>query len=69
MDDVTTLTTIPCIRRQLGKLEENISWALLKIKPSKSRSISVVKGVLSDLIFIIGDDPFPTVSEQPVKSL
>lgn len=70
MDDITTLTTtVPCTRRLLGKLEENISWARMKIKPSKSRSISIVKGVLSDLKFFIGDDPIPTVSEQPVKSL
>ena len=70
MDDITTLTTTaPCTRRLLGKLEENISWARMKIKPSKSRSISIVKGVLSDLRFFIGEDPIPTVSEQPVKSL
>lgn len=70
MDDITTLTTtVPCTRRLLGKLEENIRWARMKIKPSKSRSISLVKGVLSDLKFFIGDDPIPTVSEQPVKSL
>lgn len=70
MDDITTLTTtVPCTRRLLRKLEENISWARMKIKPSKSRSISIVKGVLSDLKFFIGDDQIPTVSEQPVKSL
>lgn len=40
-----------------------------KIKPSKSQSISIVKGVLKDTRFYIGDDPIPTVSEQPVKSL
>lgn len=38
-------------------------------KTVKSRSISVVKGVLNDLRFFIGDDPIPTVSEQPVNSL
>ncbi|XP_078458809.1 uncharacterized protein LOC144723905 [Lampetra planeri] len=70
MDDITTLTTtVPCTRRLLRKLEENISWARMKIKPSKSRSISIVKGVLCDLKFFIGDDQIPTVSEQPVKSL
>uniref|UniRef100_A0AAV2MHK2 Uncharacterized protein n=1 Tax=Knipowitschia caucasica TaxID=637954 RepID=A0AAV2MHK2_KNICA len=41
----------------------------MKIKPSKSRSISVLKGVHTDLQFFIGDNPFPTVLEQPVKSL
>lgn len=41
----------------------------MKIKPFKSRSTSIVKGVLSDTKFFFGNDPIPTVSEQPVKSL
>ncbi len=41
----------------------------MKIKPNKSRSISIVKGQLKNAKFCIGDDPIPTVSEQPVKSL
>lgn len=50
MDDITIrTTTVPCTRRLLGKLEENISWAHMKIKPDKSCSISVVKGVLADV--------------------
>ena len=35
---------------------------------SKSRSISIIKGKLSDQHFYIGDEA-PTVSEKPVKSL
>ena len=70
MDDMTTLTTTAaCTRRLLAKLQDNIKWARMKIKPSKSRSISIVKGHLKDVRFCIGDDPIPTVSEQPVKSL
>ena len=70
MDDMTTITTTAaCTRRLLGKLQENIQWARMKIKPSKSRSVSIVKGQLKDVKFHIGDDPIPTVSEQPVKSL
>lgn len=65
----TLTTTVPYTRRLLIKLEKNISWAHIKIKPSKSHSISMVKEVLTDLQFFIGDDPIPTVSEQPVKSL
>lgn len=41
----------------------------MKIKPSKSRSISVVKGVLTEVKYFIGGGPIPTVSKQPVKSL
>ncbi len=70
MDDMTILTTTAaCTRRLLGKLQENIKWARMKIKPNKSRSISIVKGQLKNVKFCIGDDPIPTVSEQPVKSL
>ncbi|KAJ8010150.1 hypothetical protein DPEC_G00071990 [Dallia pectoralis] len=70
MDDMTTLTTTAaCTRRLLGKLQENIKWARMTIKPNKSRSISIVKGQLKNVRFCIGDDPIPTVSEQPVKSL
>ena len=50
-------------------LQDNIELARMKIKPSKSRSISIVKGKLSDQRFLIGDEPIPTVSEKPVKSL
>ncbi len=70
MDDMTILTTTAaCTWRLLGKLQKNIKWARMKIKPNKSRSISIVKGQLKNVKFCIGDDPIPTVSEQPVKSL
>lgn len=37
MDDMTTLTTTEAHTKQLlGKLQENIKWAQMKIKPSKS---------------------------------
>lgn len=45
MDDLTTLTsTVVCTKQLLGKLQVNIDWARMKFKPSKSRSISIVKG-------------------------
>ncbi|KAJ8016034.1 hypothetical protein DPEC_G00002940 [Dallia pectoralis] len=55
MDDMTTLTTTAaCTRRLLGKLQENIKWARMKIKPNKSRSISIVKGQLKMLGSALG---------------
>lgn len=64
MDDMTTLTTTAaCTKRLLGKLQKNINWAQIKIKPSKSQSISIVKGVLTGAKFCIGEEPIPTVSE------
>ncbi len=41
----------------------------MEIKPSKSRSISIVKGKLSEHRFYVGEEPIPTVAEKPVKSL
>ena len=41
----------------------------MKFKPSKSRSLSVVKGKLSDQRFYIGEEPIPMVAEKPIKSL
>lgn len=70
MDDMTTVTTTTsCTRRLLGKLQENITGARMKIKPSKSRSISILKGKLTEQRFFIGQEPIPTVSEKPIKSL
>lgn len=70
LDDITTLaTTAPCTRQLLRKLQENISWACMNIKLAKLHSISIIKGVLTDLKFFIGDEPIPVVFKQPVKSL
>lgn len=70
MDDFTTLTTTnACTKRLLGKLHDNIKWARMSVKPSKSRSISVVKGKLTEYRFFIGGEPIPTVAEKPIKSL
>lgn len=44
MDDVTILiTTKACATQLLNKLQENSQWAQIEIKPSKSRSISIIK--------------------------
>jgi len=37
----------------------------LELKPSKSRSISIVKGKVVDKTFFINGEPIPTVSEKP----
>ena len=46
-----------------------LSVSLCFIKPSKSRSISVIKGKLTEHQFYMGEESIPTVSEKPVKSL
>lgn len=45
------------------------TWAWMKLKPSKSRNLSIVRGKLVDQIFHIDETPIPTVLEMPVKSL
>ncbi|XDV11573.1 hypothetical protein PO909_000474, partial [Leuciscus waleckii] len=51
------------------KLQGNIKWARMEIKPSKSRSISIVKGQLTNERFQVNNEPIPTVLEKPIKSL
>ncbi|XP_016102606.1 uncharacterized protein [Sinocyclocheilus grahami] len=69
MDDMATLTsTIACTKRLLAKLHANITWARMKLKPSKSRSISIVRRKLIDQRFHIDETPIPMVQEMPVKS-
>ncbi|KAG1925338.1 hypothetical protein F2P79_025614 [Pimephales promelas] len=71
MDDVTTiLQTAPCTVRLLKRFDELVEWARMRIKPSKSRSLSLQKGVRSDrTIFSAGGEEIPLLSSQPVRSL
>ncbi|TWW73490.1 hypothetical protein D4764_15G0008840 [Takifugu flavidus] len=70
MDDMTTITTTrACTKRLLEKLQKNIQWARMEIKPSKSGSISIVKGQLANDRFHINNEPVPTILEKPIKSL
>ncbi len=55
MDYMTSLTTTKaCTRWLLKKLQENIELARMKIKPNKYRSISLIKGRLSNHSFYWG---------------
>ncbi len=47
-----------------------IKWARMKIKPSKSRSLSIRKGVRDDMtVFTAGGEKIPLLKEQSVRSL
>lgn len=53
MDDMTTMTlTAPCTTRLLDKLNNNLQWARMEIKPSKSRSLSIVMEKVIDKRFV-----------------
>lgn len=71
MDDLTTiLQTAACTTRLLKRIDELVGWARMKIKPAKSRSLSLRKGVRSDhTIFVAGGEKIPLLASQPIRSL
>lgn len=71
MDDVTTnLQTAACTSRLLKRFDELVGWARMKVKPSKSRSLSIRKGVRNDHTnFTAGGEEIPLPSKQPIHSL
>ncbi|CAC5423518.1 unnamed protein product [Mytilus coruscus] len=70
MDDMTISTkTVIEARWTLQVLDKMITWARMKVKPSKSRSLVVKNGKVKEERFKIGDEIIPTVSEKPVKCL
>ena len=70
MDDITIL--VPSQIAADGLLQryyDLFTWARMKAKPRKSRSLSLVGGSVREIHFKIGGDKIPTVKEKPVKSL
>ena len=53
----------------LQRYHDLFTWARMKAKPKKSRSLSFVGGSVREIHFKIGDDKIPTVRKKPVKSL
>ena len=71
VDDMT-LTTKSVVegRWALTELVEVITWARMKFKPSKSRSLVLSKGkVCNKYRFKINNEWIPTLSEKPIKGL
>ncbi|XP_028448018.1 uncharacterized protein LOC114564703 [Perca flavescens] len=69
MDDITCLLrTAPCTSRLLKRLDELITWARMKFKSQKSRSLSLRKGERTDTFTISGED-IPRIVDQPIRSL
>ena len=71
MDDTTILSSSKAETcKMLDRLDELITSCRMRFKPKKSRSLSLRKGKVADTeVFNIGNQPIPTVSEEPVKSL
>ena len=53
----------------MTRVQELFKWAVMKIKPSKSSSLSIIKGRCKKIKFAINDNIIPTISEKSVKSL
>lgn len=71
MDDLTVTTeSVPGGRWILQGLEKLIRWARMEFKPTKSRSLVLKKGKVTEKFhFSIKGAKIPSLSEQPVKSL
>nr|AAN12398.1 polyprotein [Tetraodon nigroviridis] len=71
MDDLTvTTTSVPGCRWILQGLERLMTWARMRFKPGKSRSLVLKAGKVTDRFrFYLGGTQIPSVSEKPVKSL
>ena len=70
MDDITIL--VPSQISANGLLQryyDLFTWARMKAKPKKSRSLSLVGGSVREIHFKIGGEKIPTVREKLVKSL
>lgn len=71
MDDLTvTTTSVPGARWILQGLETLMSWARMRFKTAKSRSLVLKKGKIADkFCFCLGEHQILSVTEKPVKSL
>ena len=71
MDDMTvTARSVIEGRWMLEDLERLVTWARMRFKPAKSRSLVLKKGKVQDRFrFKVAGETIPTVSQQPVKSL
>ena len=70
MDDITII--VPSQISADGLLQryyDLFTWARMKAKPKKSRSLLLVRGSVREIHFKIGGDKIPTVREKPVKCL
>ena len=70
MDDITILVPFKIAADGLlQRYYDLFTWARIKAKPKKSRSLSLVGGSVREIHFEIGGDKISTVREKPVKSL
>ncbi|XP_041649202.1 transient receptor potential cation channel subfamily M member 4-like [Cheilinus undulatus] len=60
----------PCMARLLNRLDELTRWAKMRIKPSKSGSLSIKGGVKGNsTVFMAGGEKIPLLAETPIRNL
>ena len=70
MDDVTLIAESRSHIEQLVTcLQELFKWAAMKIKPSKCRSLWLLKGNCKAIKFYVNGNEIPTICEKSVKCL
>ena len=70
MDDVTVISESKShMEKLLKRLQELFKQAVMKIKPSKICSLSIIKGKCQEIKFAINNNIIPTICEKSIKSL
>ncbi|XP_060552477.1 uncharacterized protein LOC132713820 [Ruditapes philippinarum] len=68
--DDMTITAKSYVEGRWQDIGEIITWARMRFKPAKSRSMNLRKGVIQDSArYRVYDQHIPTVKEKPVKCL
>ena len=69
MDDVTVISESKShMEKLLKRLQELFKRAVMKVKPSKSCSLSIIKGKCQEIKFSINNNVISTIREKSVKS-
>ena len=67
MNDGTLIAESRSHMEQLvTRLQELFKWAAMKIKPSKCRSLSLLKGNCKEIKFSVSENKIPTICEKSV---
>ena len=65
MDDVTVISeSKSLLEKLLKRRQELFKWAVMKIKPSKSCSLSIMKGRCQEIKFAIDDNEIPIIRDK-----
>ena len=71
MDAMTlVLKDVKAMQQAINKVNELLQWAKMKVKPAKSRSLTLSRGkVYPKAIFTAVNSKIPTLCDGSVKSL